>query len=428
MRKQSMVLCLVLALAMGCGKDQGTRRGAVGGSTPAGASAAGAATPATAPALVEDDLASFASGALVVQEPEPDSVNCASWLLRGPFETEQGWGVSAATSQAIVIELPERSLVKRVEFDTAMVTAGSAKQITVEMSDTSAKTGFATIAGAALQERTDGQAFPASAQVPGRWLRLNVKGGYGAGGLGLNRFRALGTRLTNTPFPSVSGTYSTRNGAMRIKQEGASVLGCYELHGGTMGGGIEGRVVKLTWHEKVEEHTDGAAFMVFSSDGQRWAGLFSYKGEDPNTGRFWTGIKRGSDVGSCPNWAGGIEQQLVKDIEQFGRVRVDGINFDSDSDRLREESRPVLDRVAAMLKTRPQWNVAIEGHTDSTASSQHNQELSERRANAVKKYLEGAGIAATRLSPVGYGATRPVASNETALGRAQNRRVELAKQ
>jgi outer membrane protein OmpA-like peptidoglycan-associated protein len=81
-----------------------------------------------------------------------------------------------------------------------------------------------------------------------------------------------------------------------------------------------------------------------------------------------------------------------------------------------------------MLKARPQWKITIEGHTDSTASSQHNQELSERRANAVRRHLENAAIAATRLNAVGYGATRPVAANETALGRAQNRRVELVKQ
>jgi outer membrane protein OmpA-like peptidoglycan-associated protein len=81
-----------------------------------------------------------------------------------------------------------------------------------------------------------------------------------------------------------------------------------------------------------------------------------------------------------------------------------------------------------MLRTRPQWKITIEGHTDSTASAQHNQELSERRAKAVSQYLANAAVSADRLNAVGYGATRPVAANETALGRAQNRRVELAKQ
>jgi outer membrane protein OmpA-like peptidoglycan-associated protein len=436
MRIVRMVLCVCVAVSVGCTKDKGAQsaaaRGAAGPTSGGAPVAAGSLTPAASPAATpagaEDDLVAFASGALVVQEPDPESANDASWLLRGPFETEHNWQVASAASQTVVIELPERSLVKRVEFDTGMVSTGAAREITVEVSDASAKAGFSRIADVSLQERADGQTFPASAQVPGRWIRLDVRSGYGAGGLGINRFRARGTRLTTTPFPDISGSYATRNGALRIKQEGASVIGCYDLHGGTVEGGIEGRVLKLTWHEKVEDHNEGAAFMVFSSDAQRWAGLFSYKGEDPNTGRFWTGTKRGSAPGSCPNWAGGVEQQMIKDIEEFGRARVYGINFDSDSDRIREESRAVLDHVAAMLKARPEWKITIEGHTDATASSQHNQELSERRASAVRKYLETAAIAAARLNAVGYGATRPVAANETALGRSQNRRVELVKQ
>jgi outer membrane protein OmpA-like peptidoglycan-associated protein len=81
-----------------------------------------------------------------------------------------------------------------------------------------------------------------------------------------------------------------------------------------------------------------------------------------------------------------------------------------------------------MLKARPQWSITIEGHTDSTATAEHNQDLSERRAQAVRQYLESAGIVTARLSTAGYGATRPVSSNDTPLGRAQNRRVELVKQ
>jgi len=135
--------------------------------------------------------------------------------------------------------------------------------------------------------------------------------------------------------------------------------------------------------------------MVFSGDAQRWAGLFSYKGEDPNTGRFWTGTSAAATRGRVRT---GRRHRAADDrghrgVRTGARLR---INFDSDSDRIRDESRPVLDQVAAMLKARPQWKITVEGHTDSTASSQHNQELSERRANAVRQHLEGAAIAASR--------------------------------
>jgi outer membrane protein OmpA-like peptidoglycan-associated protein len=374
-------------------------------------------------------MVAFASGALVVQEPGSDPVHEASWLLRGRYETETNWEVQGLTAnRSIVIEMPERSLLKQLEFDTGMVVGGSAKDITVEMSDTSAKDGFNKIADVSLQDRVDNQSFPVSAEVPGRWVRLTVKNSYAPDYVGLNRFRALGTRLSNTPFPNVSGTYLTRNGEMHIRQEGASVVGCYEHHSGTVEGGIEGRVMKLTWHEKGQEHDEGSAFMNFSGDSQRSAGLFSYKGEDPNVGRFWTGAKQSADVGTCPGWVGGIEQQMAKDLEEFGRVRLYGINFDSDSDHIRDESRSTLDHVAAILKARPKWNITIEGHTDSTASAQHNQDLSERRAKAVKAYLAQAGVDGGHLNTAGYGASKPLAENTTALGRAQNRRVELAKQ
>jgi outer membrane protein OmpA-like peptidoglycan-associated protein len=437
--RKAMVLVVLMFVSVSCGRKAAGPEGSAaasagGGPAPVAAPAAGAAqTPSAAapgaPSVPEEDLAAFASGSLVVQEPEPDSLHSATWLLRGPEDDNYVWEVdgAAAPSSVVVIELPERSLVKQVEFDSSMVTSGCVKDVGVEVSDTSAKEGFSKIADVSLQERVDNQVFPVSASVPGRWIRLNVKSGYNPASVGLGRFRARGTRLTNTPFANVTGTYSTRNGAMHIRQDGTSVVGCYEYHQGTVEGGVEGRIMKLTWHEK-EPVNEGAAFMVFSSDGQKWAGLYSYKGEDPNTGRFWTGTKSTSDVGTCPGWPGSIEDQMAKDLEEFGRARIYGINFDSDSDHIRDESRPTLDHVAAMLKARPQWSITIEGHTDSTATAEHNQDLSERRAQAVRQYLESAGIVTARLSTAGYGATRPVSSNDTPLGRAQNRRVELVKQ
>jgi OOP family OmpA-OmpF porin len=72
--------------------------------------------------------------------------------------------------------------------------------------------------------------------------------------------------------------------------------------------------------------------------------------------------------------------------------------------------------------------MTIEGHTDAQGSAEYNQGLSERRANAVKLYLQTAGIEATRLRSAGYGFSQPVGPNDNSLGRAQNRRVELIRQ
>src|SRR5207302_8422055 len=124
------------------------------------------------------------------------------------------------------------------------------------------------------------------------------------------------------------------------------------------------------------------------------------------------------EVGSCPQWPSAaknvdaVEEQMTKDLEDYGRVRVYGIHFNSDSDRIKDESKPTLDKIVTMLKAKSDWKMTIEGHTDSTSTPQHNQDLSDRRSISVKNYLQSAGIAPARLSTAGFGATKPIASND----------------
>jgi outer membrane protein OmpA-like peptidoglycan-associated protein len=80
------------------------------------------------------------------------------------------------------------------------------------------------------------------------------------------------------------------------------------------------------------------------------------------------------------------------------------------------------------MQSEPSWKLTIEGHTDSTGSSDYNQKLSLQRADAVKAYLVAAGIEAGFLQTKGFGSAKPVADNASELGRAQNRRVELVRQ
>ena len=86
---------------------------------------------------------------------------------------------------------------------------------------------------------------------------------------------------------------------------------------------------------------------------------------------------------------------------------------------------PELDRVARVLSSYPQTTILIAGHTDSTGSESYNQQLSQRRADSVKNALIQRGVAADRISAVGYGESSPIADNNTEYGRQQNRRVEV---
>jgi outer membrane protein OmpA-like peptidoglycan-associated protein len=110
------------------------------------------------------------------------------------------------------------------------------------------------------------------------------------------------------------------------------------------------------------------------------------------------------------------------------RSEVPGIYFLTDSAQLLSASQPAIERIAATLKAHPDWNVTIEGHTDSTGSDAHNLDLSRRRAAALKTELVAKhGIAETRLQTAGFGRTRPVDTNDTLDGRAHNRRVEIVR-
>lgn len=106
-------------------------------------------------------------------------------------------------------------------------------------------------------------------------------------------------------------------------------------------------------------------------------------------------------------------------------VVLHGVEFATDSATLTAGSKPVLDNVAAELKQNPGMKVELQGHTDSTGSAPHNLELSQRRAEAVRDYLVGAGVPAAQLTARGYGQSQPIASNATAEGRAENRRTVM---
>jgi outer membrane protein OmpA-like peptidoglycan-associated protein len=115
-------------------------------------------------------------------------------------------------------------------------------------------------------------------------------------------------------------------------------------------------------------------------------------------------------------------------VRQGDNITLDlpsGITFGFDSAALKPEFYPVLDRVADTLRQYDQTIIEVAGHTDSQGSEAYNQRLSEQRAQAVGDFLVQRGVSRERLILTGAGETRPVASNETEAGRAENRRVEI---
>ncbi|WP_369854636.1 OmpA family protein [Candidatus Thalassolituus haligoni] len=106
--------------------------------------------------------------------------------------------------------------------------------------------------------------------------------------------------------------------------------------------------------------------------------------------------------------------------------KLSGVNFESGSARLTANASTILDNAAAELRKYPDAMIEIAAFTDSQGAEAFNLRLSQQRADSVRNYLIGKGLAAGQLTARGYGEASPVASNETATGRAENRRVELS--
>jgi outer membrane protein OmpA-like peptidoglycan-associated protein len=125
-----------------------------------------------------------------------------------------------------------------------------------------------------------------------------------------------------------------------------------------------------------------------------------------------------------------LRQQLnqVLETRETARgliVNLSDVLFDTGSAVLKPGTREKLARVSGILLSHPELKLQVEGHTDSVGGADLNQRLSENRAESVRTYLVSQGIASNAVATRGFGDTQPVASNETATGRQQNRRVEL---
>jgi outer membrane protein OmpA-like peptidoglycan-associated protein len=120
-------------------------------------------------------------------------------------------------------------------------------------------------------------------------------------------------------------------------------------------------------------------------------------------------------------------RQMEAMREEAGRliISMSGVLFETGSSDLSDLARNRLDTVARALAAYPDREIVVEGHTDAQGNDETNRELSQKRADAVRQYLESKGVPADRIRSVGQGESNPVASNDNPEGRAINRRVEI---
>ena len=161
------------------------------------------------------------------------------------------------------------------------------------------------------------------------------------------------------------------------------------------------------------------------------------------TGRFLVTLPAGKNYGiavkaegylfhsenfDLPESSGYLEVEkevMLKKLKTGQSIVLRNIFFDTDKATLRPESKRELENLVTLLSENPSLQIEISGHTDNVGTDAYNQNLSNNRAQAVVKYLTNKGITASRLTHKGYGEAKPIATNDTANGRQQNRRTEF---
>ncbi|TDU32728.1 thrombospondin type 3 repeat-containing protein [Panacagrimonas perspica] len=170
---------------------------------------------------------------------------------------------------------------------------------------------------------------------------------------------------------------------------------------------------------KIKVGPDGCPL---DSDGD---GIPDYLDECPHTPPGLKVLPNGCAlVGDCRKPRAG-EAVDAKGCALDQRFILRGVKFEFDSDKLTKPAELILNDVADTLAAYPDVTVEVQGHTDSLGTDAYNLGLSERRAIAVKRYLDGRGVNGNRLRPVGYGESAPIASDATPEGQEENRRVEF---
>jgi OmpA-OmpF porin, OOP family len=449
-RSGALAASAVLATALlvtGCHRkheDTGVEQAPAAASTPASTPpAADVSAPAAAGDTQQTDVASLSAGAYAVGQEGTDWFRLVDGVPDSP-------GIQMSGNQyELVLALPAAAQINSFDFVSSPQIKVTPHHVKVEV---------AASASGPWSTAYDAD-FPGADSVgPGVVLRAPLQQPVSAGylrltlsstpdqapyGIGLSRFSAYGTPGAAASVRQVAGLYHFplnfgSSGYVLLEQHGAGVEGCYfESQGsdpvrvaqvlGTIVGGIDqGGYLRLTRHEQ-QSNSSVPGIMVFSPDGKQvFSALFKADAHTFSSVEESAGERVGPTKLTC-DASGKPDDAAASQLEQTGHVQLYGVNFDLDKSTLRPDAKPVLDRMAALLKQHADWKIEVAGHTDSTGGDAHNMTLSQSRAEAVAQYLKDAGVTSP-LTAKGYGSTQPLVPNTSDVLRAQNRRVELVKQ
>lgn len=251
-----------------------------------------------------------------------------------------------------------------------------------------------------------------------------------------------GVKDSDDECPNEAGTAATKgcpdtdnDGIANAKDECPSEAGLAQFNGcpDSDGDGITDKIDNCPKEKGLSQFngcpdTDGDGIMDKEDECPQQAGTTELKG-CPD--RDKDGVPDNKD--NCPDQAGvaarqgcpEIKAEEVKAIETKLNIAAKRIQFETGSATIKAASFAEIDQIVSIMNQYDFTNFDVEGHTDNTGNADKNKTLSQQRADAVKAYIVSKGVAADRLHALGYGIEKPIASNATVAGRAQNRRVEI---
>lgn len=258
---------------------------------------------------------------------------------------------------------------------------------------------------------------------PVRWIRLTVEGSRGqAPWTYLGEAIIRGTQDFASQPDRFTGVFAAgRNAFIELAQSGGTITGCYVEQSGKARGEIWGDevdgVARLSLRS--DKGILGSAVLTIDSRGS----LAGVRYRDRSR-MAWGGPPAPKGTRTPCSETPAPANPVADAIAEDGRARLYGILFDYDRDSLKPASEPALRQLLAALEGGAGLKLEISGHTDSHGPDDYNLDLSRRRAGAVVAWLVNAGVDPARLIAIGEGERKPVAGNDTADGRALNRRVE----
>ena len=378
------------------------------------------------------DLLSWGSGAFEVRLSAPYVADSARVALNGdPTSRSIGVPRKQPLPHEFVVELPAATtfqafaVPKLNEFGPAL--GRHIKTVEIEGSTEGPDGGFTPLAKLVIETGKGGpQEFPVARPRPVRWLKVRLVDRQAPAKSDVEEqlFTELIGYGSQEPATSAAdaytGVWKTRGGAIELREEDGLISGCQVVGGAshTVTGALVDGMAKL---QLGPEGPNGGqpALLRVSSEGSLIGAVFSggmasFVGEPGQPGAK-------TPCSGAPEPPNPIQAALADGRDAI----VHGIHFDVDSDRLRPDANAALEQLLAALNAMPALAVTVEGHTDSDGAEAHNLDLSQRRAQAVVRWLSERGVDSGRLTPVGKGEAEPIAPNDTIAGKALNRRVEI---